>query len=212
MKTAYVDYQQRASEFSVGDLAIPLGVGVDEPAAGRIVAVYPAIGMVDLEFPYGPGRYPVEDLQRITGINVDPPQVGHDNTPGGAGTVSVPGGPVPSTSVDRVAKAYVKKAIYWASKDRRYRATQSELGAGGYTCPKCKETNLRPVRYKRRGGRSEALMACPTCLFLVKPCDIIGHPEYVEYVETPETPEPSNLSSMDQGFESVRNVEAGGVD
>jgi len=123
-----------------------------------------------------------------------PPEVGHDNVPGGAKTVSKPGGPetlpymeesrkVASdpNRIRRVAEAYVKKALYWASKDRQYRASGGEIDADAFNCPKCKEAILRPASYKRQGGQSEHLLGCPHCLFLIKKCDIIGHPDYVDY-------------------------------
>lgn len=186
--TTYVDYQQRASEFSVGDMAYPLaGSGTDESQAGRVVAVYPAIGQVDIEFPWGSGRYPVEDVQRVTGIAAIPPNPEHTTIPGGSESVPVAGGPVARTAatIERLAHAYIKRALYWASSDRHYQATRAELEAGGYTCPKCKEGTLRHAVYKRSEGKSERLLGCPGCLFLIKRCDIIGDPDYDagEYIE-----------------------------
>ena len=188
--TIYVDYQQRASEFSVGDMAYPLaGSGTDESQAGRVVAVYPAIGQVDIEFPWGSGRYPVEDVQRVTGIAAIPPNPEHTTIPGGSESVPVAGGPNPNakaaTTIERLAHAYIKRALYWASSDRHYQATRAELEAGNYTCPKCKEGALRHVVYKRSEGKSERLLGCPSCLFLIKRCDIIGDPDYDagEYIE-----------------------------
>lgn len=188
--TIYVDYQQRASEFSVGDLAYPLAGGsTDESQAGRVVAVYPAIGQVDIEFAWGSGRYPVEDLQRVTGIAAIPPNPEHTTIPGGSESVPVSGGPNPkakaAATIDRLAHAYIKRALYWASSDRHYQATKAELEAGGYTCPKCKAGALRQAIYKRSEGKSERLLGCPSCLFLIKRCDIIGDPDYDagEYIE-----------------------------
>lgn len=193
--TTFVDYQQRASEFSVGDLAYPLAGGAtDESQAGRVVAVFPGIGMVDIQFPWGSGRYPVEDVQRVTGIAAIPPNPEHTSVPGDVGTVSVPGGPHhrdAARRIDRVAHAFIKKALYWASADRHYQATKAELEAGGYTCPKCKEGTLRHAVYKRSEGKSEKLLGCPSCLFLIKRCDIIGDPDYDggEYIEEAGTAE-----------------------
>lgn len=187
--TVYVDYQQRASEFSVGDQAYPLAGGsTDESQAGRVVAVYPAIGQVDIEFPWGSGRYPVEDVQRVTGIAAIPPNPGHTTVPGGVGTTTVPGGPHArnaSVVLNRVAHAWVKSALYWASKDRHYQATKAELDGGSYTCPKCKADALKAAIYKRSEGRSERLLGCPSCLFLIKRCDILGDPDYEagDYIE-----------------------------
>ena len=201
--TVYIDYQQRASEFSVGDAVVPFGA--DSMVSGRVVSVFPAIGMVDVEFAYGNKRYPVEDLQRIRQDSpVNEPH--HDSVPGGAGSMEVPGGPDPSRNspdtpipafmVDddeedverekrrtariethlsqRVAKAYVKKALYWAALDRKYRATKSESSSSDFGCPKCGDGSLRKAIYKREGGASEKLMGCPSCMFLIKRCDILG--------------------------------------
>lgn len=183
--TVFVDYQQRASEFVVGDLAFPIAGGAtDESQAGRVVSVYSGIGMVDLEFPWGSGRYPVEDLQRVTGIVSIPPDTTHTSVPGGVGTVPVAGGPV-RDPLSRVAHAWIKSALYWASKDRHYQATKAELDGDGYTCPKCKGATLRAAVYKRSEGKSERLLGCPKCLFLIKRCHIIGDPDYEagEYIE-----------------------------
>lgn len=184
--TVYVDYQQRAREFTVGDLAYPLAGGsTDESQAGRVVAVWPAIGQVDIEFPWGSGRYPVEDVQRVTEIAAKPPLPEHTTVPGGVGTVGVPGGPSKSAHVERLTEAFVKRALYWASKDRHYRATKDECSSGQYACPKCK-TNpdldeipmLQPANYKRVEGQSHRLLGCPHCLFLIKREHIIGDPAY----------------------------------
>lgn len=191
--TIYVDYQQRAREFSVGDLAYPLAGGsTDESQAGRVVAVWPAIGQVDLEFAWGSGRYGVEDLQRVTSIVAIPPNPEHTTVPGGTGTVPVSGSPrTAAASIDRVAHAWIKRALYWASSDRHYQATRAELDAGNYTCPKCKDGVLKPAVYKRSEGKSERLLGCPSCLFLIKRCDIIGDADYEdgEYVEESDTAE-----------------------
>jgi len=203
--TTYLDYQQRAAEFRVGDAVIPFGARPEQ--AGRVVAVFPAIGMVDVEFSYGNKRYPVEDLQRIRPSQpVISPMT--DSVPGGSGTVPVPNGPYKNMNVmdrpmptfqvspeeqaeaqrgredrvkasslarkltDRVAAAYVKKAIYWNGADRKYRATGGEIEGKVYFCPKCKEVELKKAVYKRVEGQSERLFGCPSCLFLVKRDDI----------------------------------------
>lgn len=188
---AYVDYQQRASEFAVGDLVYPFASG--NPALnGRVMAVYPAIGMIDVEWPHGSERVAVEEVQQYFNQAGDfnPPSVGHDNIPGGAKKVPVSGGPIgpidqkPSakraSAVERVAKAYVKRAMYWAASDRKYRASQEELDTGNFRCPRCKETFLRPASYKRESGASVRLLGCPECLFLIKPCDIENHPDNLD--------------------------------
>jgi hypothetical protein len=214
--TVYVDYQQRASEFSVGDLAYPLAGGAtDEAQAGRVTAVWPAIGQVDIDFPWGSGRYPVEDVQRVTDIVSIPPDSEHSTVPGGAGSVGVPGGPVARTAaqaLDRVSHAYVKSALYWAAKNRNYRATKAEVDGGKYACPKkChgegEEANyLRPANYKRQEGQSHRLLGCPSCLFLIKREDILGDPSYVEDVVDEGGIEAEWDGDMDQGFDEVRRV------
>jgi len=182
--TAYMDYQQRARDFEVGDVVYPTW-GESTDLNGRVVQVFRGIGQVDVEWPHGSARVPVEDLQILKKqTDYDPPH--HDNVPGGAGTVSVPGGPekLPrdiQASVQRLAFAYVKKALYWASSDRQYKATGLECGDGQYRCPKCKEGILRPASYKRRGGQSVKLLGCPNCLFLIKQSDILGHPDYEDF-------------------------------
>lgn len=179
----YVDYQQRASEFAVDDIVVPFGW--DDSMAGRVTAVWPAIGMVDVEFATGNKRYPVEELTRINKDNtiMSPPLT--DSTPGGA-VVQVPGGPHPpvpegakkEANASRVAEAFVKKSLYWSGPDRKYRAPAAEVATGKFKCPKCRargiDSDLRPAAYKRREGQSEKLLGCGNCLFLIKRIDIIN--------------------------------------
>lgn len=168
--TTNVNYQQRAAEFSVGEVVVPFG-GFDS-MSGRVTAVWPAIGMVDVEFPTGSKRYPAEDLQRFDKDgDAQPPT--DDSVPGGQPTVSVPGGPYKRTSSERVAEAHQKRSIYWASKDRKYRMTTGEAG-GHPNCPRCKDVPLKRAVYKRRDGSSDRLMGCPGCMFLIKDADIVN--------------------------------------
>ena len=169
-RSAGTNYQALAAEFRVNDRVVPYGTIPD--FAGRVVAVWPAIGMIDVEFPMGTKRYPVEEMLRLDDDgNPDPPHTNY--IPGGAGTVSVPGGPTAS----RVANAFVKQALYWAAKDRQYRATTQELTAGTYNCPKCKKAALRKAIYRRVQGQSEHLYGCPSCLFLVARENLIHNQE-----------------------------------
>lgn len=177
--TTYADYQERALEFSVGDAVVPYYNNVER--AGRVTAVYPAIGMVDVEFPHGNKRYPVEEITKLFSDRtwVDSPL--SDSAPGSSGTVSVPGGPYPpiitnqvvQKMASRVAQAFVKKSLYWAQADRQYRATREEKALEHFKCPKC-DVGLKPAIYKRRGGTSEKLFGCPSCLFLIKRDDILA--------------------------------------
>lgn len=195
-----VNWQQRAAEFAVGDAVVPFGYPTD--LSGTVTAVWPAIGMVDVEFALGNKRYPVEDLQRVRQDAWVNEPVLTDTTPGGRGTVPVPGGPYPfekipdpaspgfrvpeaeqemlrqqrtagpEPSARRVAEAMVKKAIYWGARDRKYRATKSEQGGGPYLCPK-DGASLQKAIYKREDGKSTKLLGCPVCMFLIREDDII---------------------------------------
>lgn len=164
-RTAGADYQALAVEFSPGDVVVPYGANRD--FAGRVVTVWPAIGMVDIEFAAGTKRYPVEDLLRLTPDgNPDPPHDGY--VPGGAGTVSVPGGPFGNVEGSKLASPITKKGLYWAAADRRYRATADEVKSSNFTCPKCKKAALKRAIYRRLKGKSERLYGCPGCLFLIE--------------------------------------------
>ena len=162
-------YQQIAAELSVGDLVVPQGQGT-EYSAGRIVALWPGIGMAEVQFSHGSRRYPVEDLVRLNDKRqVDPPSR-YDSVNGGLPNVPVAGGPVAS----RVAHAFVKQALYWAARDRKYRPSRTESGSGSYCCPKCGgDASLRHTAYAREDGKSVKLLACPTCLFLIREDDIL---------------------------------------
>lgn len=180
-----VNYQLRATEFAVGDVVSVYGECGG--SSGRVVAVYPGIGMVDVEYSTGTKRYPVEDLQRFVDGSPVPPLT--NSTPGGAIGATTSGGPyAPLTDVERgvaaskVAKTWVKQSLYWAGKDRQYKGTLTEIESGKYLCPKC-ETELRNAAYKRRDGKSERLLGCPSCLFLVKKSDIMNCPDNAEPCE-----------------------------
>ena len=169
----YVNYQERATEFSPGDIVVLFGSRSE--LAGRVTSVWPAIGMVDVEFATGNRRLPVEDIVKVEPDKsvVIPPFT--DSTPGGPAKIAT------SASVERIAHAFVKKSLYWSGPDRKYRAPATEVATGHYKCPKCKargiDSTLRPAVYKRRDGVSEKLLGCGECLFLIKRSDIINCPE-----------------------------------
>lgn len=181
----YVDYQERAAEFSVGDSVVP--VGMDDTYAGRVVAVYPAIGMVDVQWVNGNTRMPVEDLQIFVEGNNKILTPRTEDVPGGIDTVSVSQGPpMLMPSAEKVASEFAKrKAIYWQSRDRKYRATKSEQQSSCFYCPKCRNTKLERVIYKRSEGSSDRLLGCSDCLFLVKQSDLEGFPCSSSEPETP---------------------------
>lgn len=160
-----MDYQETAREFSMGDVVAPFEMLSN--ATGRVKAVWPAIGMVDVQYPNGVRRYPVEDLQLI-----------RDGSPVPTNESSQVPAASSKTSARRVAEAYVKHAVYWAARDRKYRATRAEIEARTYNCPQCRkrgaESTLRRAIYKRSEGRSDRLLGCPECMFLVKQSDLIG--------------------------------------
>ncbi len=260
----YVNYQERATEFAVGDPVVPFGVGME--SLGAVTAVWPAIGMVDVEFPHGNRRYPVEELQRVRkDAPIVEPQT--DSVPGGSGTVEVSGGPYPMKDevdvphpvaldkaaetvskqaaplatpvktrqeslnriVPRVAQLWARKqlhklaaeeiqqeikqaakdpeiasivlesqetpqtdktardltALYWNGKDRKYRARQGESDGKRYYCPKCKDVRLQKAVYKREEGKSDRLLGCKQCLFLVRRDDVTGHHELAQELSEP---------------------------
>ena len=152
----FVDYQEKAEGFAVGQLVSFFGQSRD--TAGVVVEVHPGIGMVDVDFPNGQRRIPVEDLQRF-----------------GKDGLLVTSSQRPSAS---------RVALYWAAKNRQYKATEGEIASGAYLCPKCKEGVLQKTCYKREEGRQVKLLGCPECLFLVKPDDVIGNPAYKDPAES----------------------------
>jgi hypothetical protein len=182
----FVNWQERASEFQVGDVVVPFGML--DSQAGRVTAVWPAIGMIDVEMPTGNKRWPAEDLQRFNPEEVSVLPTRTDSTAGGQPTVSVPGGPhALRPEVGRVANAYVKQALYWAQKDRQYKMTQAEMDCGKPCCPRCEGSPpLKKAIYKRRDGSSDRLLGCPGCMFLIKESDIMNGPNAYAVTEGAE--------------------------
>jgi hypothetical protein len=148
-----VNYQNRAREFRIGDVVVPYGLWNSQ--SGRITAVYPAIGMADVEFPIGNKRVPVEVLM----IQSDP-----DVAP-----------PFTNSAVAKTASARRVVALYWADKDRKYRATRSECEQKSVSCPRCPDSHMRKTTFTRAEGASEHLLGCPTCMFLIRFEDIPNH-------------------------------------
>lgn len=198
----YVDYQARSQAFKVGDCVFPQ-IGGTPANGGTVVAIWPAIGMVDVQFPHGSTRYPVEELVISQTANAEAVlDVTLNTVPGGLGTVSVPGGPsgapldrTPTRPFytspkpplftpqpiaqaqpqgSRVSTAYLKKAVYWAGSNRQYKPTKAENETGRLCCPRCEDAILRKVVYKREDGKSVRLFCCPECLFLLRRSDVIG--------------------------------------
>lgn len=74
----------------------------------------------------------------------------------------------------RIRQHAMKTALYWASSDRRHRATREEIESKTPKCPKCC-TPMRRTTYKMQKGNRIRLFACPVDLFLIKDTDIVAH-------------------------------------
>lgn len=145
-----INYQERAKEFHVGDTVVPYGFF--DSQAGRVTAVWPGIGMVDVESATGPRRYSVDILTRM------------------------PNNPISDTPLTTSTPGARKIALYWADKDRKYRLKKTELAAQQVMCPRCcPEVPMKKASYVREGGVSDHLMGCPSCMFLIRFDDILNH-------------------------------------
>lgn len=102
--STFVDYQARAHQFQIGDRVFPFFLGKKEKA-GVVVQLFPAIGMVDVQFPHGVARYPVEDLVVDESGEVRNIANIPDSVPGGRGVVPVSSGP----SAKKVASLYLNR-------------------------------------------------------------------------------------------------------
>ncbi len=153
------NWQERVKDFSVGQSVALVGDRLS--SEGRVLALWPAIGMVDVQYPTGSVRLPAEDLQIIRPEEDEYVVPTHSDIPSGKGTV-----PVPGQSVRRIV------ALYWNQRDRKYRCTKSEFEVSSFACPKC-GTAMKPTVYKRESGKSVRLVGCPGCLFLIRRQDIL---------------------------------------
>ena len=203
------NWQARGQQFAVGQtVRLVNGGDTDE---GRVIAVWPAIGMVDVQFPHTNYRLPVEDLHILNPGQDEFVAPMHETVPGGAGSAaqvsmgkpqtddliaereplvqlvqqdgkSVPVKNASERTVEemavRVARAHIKKALYWNGRDRKYRSTRVEGATGHYGCPKgsC-DGVLKPAVYKREDQASVKLLGCPKCMFLIRKQDIIDGTE-----------------------------------
>ena len=104
LATSYVDYQQRARRFEIGMRVYPYFLGKPDKS-GVVVQIFPAIGMVDVQFPHGVSRYPVEDLVLDTSGDYQNLANTPDSIPGGRGVVPVSSGP----SSKKVASRYLRE-------------------------------------------------------------------------------------------------------
>lgn len=165
-RRASIGYQKRAEGFSIGDLVAPYGTS--EAWGGIVVRVFPAIGMVDVEFPELLQRLPVESLQNFTKIRT-PLQ----NTFTGDEDLY----PVSARMASRD-----KQALYWTAPDRKHRAKKSELTSGKFTCPKCRTVEGDCVTLvsrvlSRLEGKNFKILVCPQCTFAIQRSDIVNSGE-----------------------------------
>lgn len=80
------NWQARAQMFAVGQtVRLVNGGDTDE---GRVIAVWPAIGMVDVQFPHTNYRMPVEDLHILNPGQDQFIAPMHETVPGGAGSAA----------------------------------------------------------------------------------------------------------------------------
>jgi hypothetical protein len=80
------NWQARGQEFEVGQTVRLTSNGGE--TEGRVVAAYPGIGMVDVQWPHTSNRHPVEELQIVNpGEDVFVAPI-HEDVPGGAGTAA----------------------------------------------------------------------------------------------------------------------------
>ena len=229
-----IDYWSLARDFAVGDSVQKFMTGRPgdlAPFYGRVTAVLPKIGFVDVQWPFGNSRETPEDLVKVNPQiqSYVPPQINFSYYPGWDTrqatqaqkalwrTVGVPptfhcelarlwyrganevqaydelwhrfASHTDDESLrDEVARFYLygsrlselfwdsvaeKTAAYWSAPGRQYRATNPEILAKRPNCPKCKAA-MRKTTYKMAEGQRIRLFACPSCLRLIKPADILG--------------------------------------
>lgn len=106
--------------------------------------------------------------------------------------------------LDSEIKHAVRTALYWKEKGRQYSPSQKELDSGEFTCPHCKDEKLVRTNYKKH----TKLYACPSCLFLIKPSDILdkmrpddeGSTCELEHIPSGDFVEPQ------KGLDALRNL------
>lgn len=227
-----IDYWALAADFQPGDFVQKFMPGRSEvsPYTGRVLAVLPGIGFLDVQWPFGAERVSPEEVVKVNPAFARflPPSVTFGYYPGwdatkSAGTkiwrtVELPPdfhkhlARVYHTGVnsiraydelwhrfrhadddamrDEISKFYrvaynlvtamvleqarKKDAAYWAGSDRKYRATKTELASKKLGCPNCKGGPMRRATYKMESGSRVKLLACTSCMHLVKTSDVLG--------------------------------------
>jgi hypothetical protein len=195
------NWQARGQEFQVGQTVRLVNGG--DTDQGRVVATWPGIGMVDIQWPHTAYRHPVEELQIVNPGDDSFVSPMHEDVPGGPGDAAMvsEGGPqsnvvegeVPRVElvhevdslnqkvgsdhekmITRVAQAFVKKSLYWHAQDRKYRASADEHKSGSYRCPQKQcDGQLRSATYKMEDGCCVKLHGCPKCMFMIKASDLM---------------------------------------
>lgn len=199
-KHSFIDQQELASQFNIGDTVLhvdPLRFR-QAPYKGIVVEVHRGIGQVDVKFPFGIKRLAPENLilSEQAERSDEPLDYPDDEDDSGSDlstvvasrymekiahvAMSVPTKVDELSAYDRTYKRYasklgdssireaVKIAMYWKNKGRQYVPSTQELETGVFSCPRCK-CEMRQTVYKKR----TKLYACPDCLFLIKPADIL---------------------------------------
>lgn len=198
-KQSYIDSQEHALRIEEGDSVHILNERSGKPSKwiGLVTAVVDSIGMVDVETPFGNQRYRAEVVLPAEGAPnyTDTSYESYDNreskiaaryvdrlSEGAAQTavrvLEATGDPVRTYDIlfreasgrlsDHEARTAVRIAMYWKERGRQYIPTQQEEEEGIYHCPKCKE-ELVKANYKKH----TRLLACPECMFLIRPEDIV---------------------------------------
>jgi hypothetical protein len=135
------NWQARGQEFAVGQTVRLVNGG--ETDQGRVIAVWPAIGMCDIQWPHTSYRHAVEDLQIVNPGDDSYVSPMHEDVPGGPGSAAYVSEGAPqgniiqneaprvelvhevgdpaqrmASSINRVAAAYVKKQA-WLEREGR---------------------------------------------------------------------------------------------
>ena len=130
------NWQSRGQEFAVGQTVRLVNGG--ETDEGRVIAVWPAIGMVDIAWPHTSYRHAVETLQIIN--PGDDPYIApmHENVPGGPGSEAymsegAPMGNVIDSEVPRVELTHeIGDTTKMSSKQMRERVAQAYINKQAY--------------------------------------------------------------------------------
>ena len=164
-KISYLDWQSVARSFQVGD-RVRASNPVDgrfSPWEGTVTSVFPGIGMIALQTPFGNVRLPAEEL---TVTSRDPVL---EDTSYESSDKELDDAPI-AMAVKIAREVMLRESLYWVAPGRQYMPTKKEIEKGEFLCPKC-DTELKKTIYKKR----TKLYICVNseCLFCIKPSDIL---------------------------------------